>query len=364
MKSSKTLQRLLLAAIGVLVVVLLIGIFFIGREKEKVAKIGLIITGTIEEQGWNNAHYQGVSYACEKLGAELLVKEQVPEIAEPCVAAVNELVKEGASMIILSSYAYPSLVKETIQSYPEVSFYGISSEYYADNMTSYFGRMYQVRYLAGIIAGRMTESNEIGYVAAMANNEVNRGINAFTLGVRSVNPQARVHVIWTQAWDDRETEELATERMIEEFGADLITYHQNQHFVAARADKEGVYSIGYNEREEGLSENYLTASVWNWKELYCKIVREYLTGEANNVKRHWFGIETGAVDLGEYSPLVTEELRQEIETAKSLMAGNSVFSNVIYDNEGRLRCAEGENLSDGMLLEKMDWYVEGVVLHE
>ncbi len=364
MKNNKFVQNLLLVTAGLVTVVLIIGIFLIDNKKKDEVKVGLIITGSVDEQGWNNAHYQGVRNACEKLGAELIVKENVPEEYECCTEAVHELVGEGTSMIILSSYAYPTLVKEAIQSYPEVAFYGISAEYYAENMTSYFGRMYQARYLAGVLAGRMTKSNSIGYVAAMPNSEVNRGINAFTLGVRSVNPDAKVHVIWTQSWDDRDKEVAATECLIEEMNADLITYHQNQHFVAAAADAAGVYSIGYNEPESGLSDRYLTASVWNWEELYCKIVKELLTGEANSVKRHWFGIETGVVGLSDYSLLVPEELRQEIEEAKTLMAKKSVFSNVIYDNTGKLRCDEGENLSDEILLGNMDWYVEGVVLHE
>lgn len=364
MKNNKILQYTLLSAIGVLLVVLFVGIFLTGKGKKEAVKVGLIITGSVEEQGWNNAHYQGVRYACDKLGTELLVKENISEERDSCVTAIHELVKEGASMIILSSYAYPTLVRETIQSYPKIAFYGISAEYYAENMTSYFGRMYQARYLAGVLAGRMTETDSIGYVAAMANSEVNRGINAFTLGVRSVNPEAEIHVVWTNSWDDKEKERAAVEKLLEEYGVDLLTYHQNQHFVAAAADAAGVYSVGYNEMEEGLSERYLTASIWNWQELYCKIVRELLVGEANAVKRHWFGIETGVVGLGEYSSLVSEELRQEIEEAKNVLTANSVFSNRIYDNTGKLRCDEGESISDEILLEKMDWYVEGVVLHE
>ena len=364
MKSNRLFQKLLLLTGSVLVVLLIIGILFAGNKKKDAIKVGLILTGSVNESGWNSAHYQGVRQACDRLGTELLVKENVPEESASCTTAVHELVKEGASMIILSSYAYPTLAKEIVDSYPEVAFYGISAECYAENMTSYFGRMYQARYLAGVLAGRMTKSNSVGYVAAMSNSEVNRGINAFTLGVRSVNPEAQVNVIWTNTWDDREKEEAATKRLIEEFDADLITYHQNQHFVAAAADAAGVYSIGYNETEEGLSERYLTATVWNWEELYYKIVRELLVGETNSVKRHWFGIETGVVGLGEYSPLVTEELQEELEEGKIRIEKNSVFSNTIYDNEGNLRCDDGESLSDEILLEKMDWFVEGVSLRE
>ena len=365
MKSNKITQRVLLLLIAVILLLLVGIIVFTGHQRDSVSKVGLIITGSVEEQGWNFAHYQGVQYACETLGAELLVKENVPEEKEACAAAVHALVKDGASMIVLSSYAYPTLVEDVVKSYPEVAFYGISAECYAKNLTSYFGRMYQARYLAGIIAGSKTETDSIGYVAAMPNSEVNRGINAFTLGVRSVNPEAVVHVVWTGSWDSEEKETKAATYLMEDKVADVLTYHQNQHFVAKTADAEGVYSIGYNEAVEGLSERYLTAAVWNWDALYYAIVRELMMGETNTVKRHWFGIDTGVVELTEYSALVDEEIRQKVEEAKKeLMAGKNVFSDVIYDNKGLLRCGEGESVSDEILLERMDWYVEGVRLDE
>lgn len=365
MKSNKVLQRILLVTGGIVSVVLIIGILLIGRKKEDVVKVGLIITGSVEEQGWNNAHYQGVRYACDKLGAELIVKENVPEESALCTAAVHELVDEGASMIILSSYAYPTLVREVVRSYPDVAFYGISAEYYAENMTSYFGRMYQARYLAGIVAGMKTQSNAIGYVAAMPNSEVNRGINAFALGVRSVNPSAVVNVIWTDEWEAEEKEKEAVHTLIEEMDADVITYHQNQHYVAQEADAAGVFSIGYNAVAEGLSEKYLTAAVWDWNELYFQIIREHLQGKSNSVNRHWFGIDTGVVTLSECSQAVGEDVMQQIEKAeKELSEGNRVFSGVIYDNTGTLRCDEGESISDEILLKKMNWFVDGVVIHE
>ncbi|MBR6638335.1 MAG: BMP family ABC transporter substrate-binding protein, partial [Lachnospiraceae bacterium] len=177
MKNSRMRQRILLVVMAVLIVVIVGSIVMTGYKKSSAPKIGLIITGSKTDAGWNGVHYQGVSYACDKLDAKLIVKENVPENAELCAQAIRELVADGAGMIILSSYAYPEMVKDVIESYPEVAFYGSSAEYYADNMTSYFGRMYQARYLAGIIAGMTTENNKIGYVAAMPNIEVNRGIN-------------------------------------------------------------------------------------------------------------------------------------------------------------------------------------------
>ncbi len=365
MRNSKVRQKILLVLMVVLIVIIVGIIIMTGYKKSAVPKIGLIITGSKTDAGWNGVHYRGVSYACDKLDAKLVVKENVPENAELCAEAIRELVDDGAGMIILSSYAYPELVKDIVESYPEVAFYGSSAEYYADNMTSYFGRMYQARYLAGIIAGMTTKNNRIGYVAAMSNIEVNRGINAFTLGVRSVNPEAVINVVWTGSWDDEKAETEATRRLINDKDIDVVTYHQNRHYVARTADAAGIYSIGYNEAEDNLSEKYITAAVWNWEALYYGIVREYVLGEGNNVKRHWFGINTGVVGLSEYSAAISEDVIKAVETAKNdILAGKDVFSGVIYDNNGQLRCDEGELISDELLLEKLDWFVDGVEIYE
>lgn len=365
MKKSRVQPYWLLILAAVVLVIIIVIIFTVGSDKGEVTKVGVIFTGSVEDEGWNGMHYQGVSYACEQLGAELLVKENVPEGTGGCAEAVEELVEEGAEMIILSSYAYPKEVQQTIQKYPQICFYGISAEYYAENMTSYFGRMYQARYLAGIVAGMKTESDVVGYVAAMSNCEVNRGINAFALGVSSVNKDAKVKVIWTDSWEDKEKEQKAARLLIEEQGADVLTYHQNQHYVAQEADRAGIYSIGYNAPAEGLSEKYLTAAVWDWNALYYQIVREFMQGKGNSIQRHWFAIDTGVVDLAGYSPLVSEDIKEQVENAKQkLYAGEDVFSGVIYDNMGELRCDHGELISDEMLLEEMDWFVDGVELYE
>lgn len=365
MRSSKIKQNILLVLAVAVLVIIIVFIMTTGMHEASVPKVGVIITGAKEDDGWNGMHYQGVRYACDKLGTQLLVKENVAEGTGACEEAIHELAKEGAEMIILSSYGYPSEVKTVIESYPEIAFYGISAEYYGDNMTSYFGRMYQARYLAGVVAGMMTENDTIGYVAAMPNSEVNRGINAFALGVKSVNEDAVVNVIWTGTWEDAEKEGVAAKTLIEEKKVDVITYHQNQHYVAEIADEAGVYSIGYNAAAQGLSDKYLTAAVWDWNSLYFQIVREFMQGKANSVKRHWFGIDTGVVALAEYSTLVEDEVITAVEKARQeMLAGTHVFSGVIYDNNGVLRCDEQECISDEILLEKLDWFVDGVVIYE
>lgn len=362
MKKNKT-YRIALLGVGVLVfVLLLVVIQKTGTQKETDSiKVGFILTGDVEEKGWNGMHYQGISKACEELDAELLVKENVLEFTGQCTEAVHELAEEGAEVIILSSYGYSEEVQDTVKEYPEIDFYCNSSEYHDTNMTSYFVRMYQARYLAGIVAGLQTESNRIGYVAAMANNEVNRGISAFTLGVRKVNPEAEVVVAWTGAWDDEAKEKAAAYALIDEEQADILTYHQNRSHVIDVAEEAGIASIGYHEAMSGYSPDYLTSAVCNWKIVYRQIIEEFLKGKGNNIENYWIGLEEGAIGLAEYSEVITEQAKEAVEKAKEdILGGNDVFSGVIYDREGNQRCGENEVISDEVLLEQFDWYVEGV----
>ncbi len=356
---------LLLVLAGTIILTIIITFVVMGLDLSEKHKVGLIITGSTHDDGWNGMHYTGVEAACLKLDTKLLVKENISEGTGDCAKAVKELVEQGAEMIILSSYGYPEEVKEVIDEYPEIAFYGISAEYYAENMTSFFGRMYQARYLTGIIAGMETKTNEIGYVVAMKNSEINRGINAFTLGVRSVNPEATVNVIETGVWEDEEKETVAAEKLMDSKNVDIITYHQNRDYISRFADENGISSIGYHEASYGLSEKHLTSAVWNWESLYYEIIREFVQGDPNCVQRHWFGMGTGVVGLSEISPAVSENTLHEVEAAKSrIYAGMEIFSGKIYDNEGNLRCGEDEAISDIVLLSKLDWYVEGVEICE
>ena len=365
MKLSKN-KRITLLIILVLLLGLLIAILlFMGKSKESKEKIGFIMTGSIGETGWNGMHYAGVAAAADNLDVELLVKENVKEFTGECGKAIDDLADQGCKMIILASYGYAEEVKDVIEKYPEISFYNNSFDYHADNLTSYFSRVYQARYLAGIVAGMQTKTNNIGYVAAMSNSEVNRGINAFTLGVRRVNPEATVTVAWSNAWDDEEEERKQADKLIEDVGVDVITYHQNQTYVAEEAEKAGIYSIGYHQTLEGCSDNYLTAVICDWKYTYEAIIRQYLRGDSSNIKIYWIGIDENAVKLADFSPIVSDDIKAEVSKATDeILSGRDVFSGVIYDNEGTLRCKENQTIRDELLLEQFDWYVEGVEFYD
>lgn len=365
MNRKKWMQPALLV-LGILVVILMLCmIFYPNSAREEKITVGFILSGSAEEEGWNGLHYQGIVSACEELQMELIVKEDVKENSGQCEGAIRELASEGANIIILSSYGYAAEVADVILEYPDITFYSESLEYEADNLNCYFARIYEARYLAGIVAGMQTETGVVGYVAAMENNEVNRGINAFTLGVRSVNPEAKVVVAWSNSWDDGETERRLATLLVEEENADVLTYHQNQTNVVDVAEEKGIYSIGYHGEVPRAGEQFLTAVVFHWDVTYRELLMDYIKGKSDVVNRYWFGLEKGAVGLTELSALAPEETVRMVEEAiRDIQGGFQVFSGNIYDTDGVLRCSEGENIGDEILIHEMDWFVQGVEFYE
>lgn len=365
MSNKRKRSLLILLGAFIIIAVILLLIATIGKEKKEVVKVGFIMSGSVTEQGWNGKHYEGVKAACESLGVELVVKENVKEFSDECETAIAELAKEQVGMIILSSYNYSEEVKDVVKDYPEIVFYANSSEHHDENMTSYFVRMYQARYMAGIVAGSKTETGVIGYVAAMNNNEVNRGISAFTLGVKKANPEAKVVVNWTGVWDNAEMEKQCAEQLITECNADVLAYHQNQPNVVYKAEEMGVFSIGYHEAVEGVSSKYLMSVVCDWEKVYKEIIRSFLAGTANEKENYWIGLEADAVGLSPYSAEVPEKVRKNVEQAREeILSGREIFSGKILDNQGNVRCGEKEMISDERLLEQFDWFVEGVEIYE
>lgn len=366
MKRNRTRNAVLIGTGVAAAAAILALILFLGKSgKQETLRVGFMMSGSIGETGWNSMHYQGVKQACEELGTELLVKENIQEFSGQCEPALRELAAEGAKIIFLSSYGYSKEVHEIVREYPEITFYANSSEYHEENMTSYFARMYQARYLSGILAGMHTYSGQIGYVAAMPNNEVNRGINAFALGVKKAKPDAKVVVAWTGSWDQKEAEINAANALIREEQTDVLTYHQNQTYVLEAAEAAGIDSIGYHRAVKGLSDHYLTAVECSWQMVYEQIIREVLQGKGNAEKNYWIGLEQEAVRLSDYSPRVSEAEQAAVAAAaEEIRKGRDVFSGEIYDTQGNLRCAENEAISDESLLEQSDWYVESVEFYE
>ncbi|MBO5459071.1 MAG: BMP family ABC transporter substrate-binding protein [Lachnospira sp.] len=367
MIKNKKRNSILLAVAVVLFVIILFSVKYFGRQEENANIVGVIMPGSIRENGWNNVHYEGISAACEELGVSIRLEENVSETYEECAPAIEKMAKEGANIIILVSYNYPQEVGDVIKSHPEITFCCCDPTFNADNYCAYFARIYQTRYLAGIIAGLKTETNNIGYIAAMDTSEVNRGINAFALGVHSVNPEANVFVFRTNSWDNAEKEKDATDKLVKGKNTDIVTYHQNQTNVIDEAEKLGIYSIGYHEVQKQYSEKYLTSVICDWTKVYREVIKECIQGKVktNTNSVYWVGMEKEAVSLSEYSPALSESIKADVQqAADKIISGMEIFSGEIYDNQGTLRSSIGEAISDEILLNKMDWLVEGVYIYE
>lgn len=330
-----------------------------GESAAEQATIGFIYVGPIGDGGWTYAHDEGRQFVEEELGVKTLYKESVPEGPE-VEKVIADMVDQGASVIFATSFGYMDYVEKMSKEFPDVKFLHCSGYKSTDNMNNYFGRMYEPRFLSGIAAGLQTETNKIGYVAAFEIPEVIRGINAFTLGVQAVNPEAEVNVKWTHTWYDPAKEKEAAKALLDE-GSDVIAQHQDTAGPQQAAEERGAFAIGYNTiSEDKAPKAYLTAPIWNWGGYYKAQVEAALNGEweANNV---WLGMSDGMVDIAPLTQNAKEEAGVVIEEykAKILNGEFKVFEGVLTKQDGTKVGEEGKVFEDGDLL-SMDYFIEGV----
>jgi len=323
-------------------------------------KVGFIYVSPIGDAGWSYAHDQG-RLAVEAMdGVTTSYVEAVPEGPDSERVMLN-MARKDFDIVFATSYGYMDAMLKVAGQFPDTVFMHCSGYKQADNMGNYFGRMYQARYLSGLVAGSMSKSGRIGYVAAFPIPEVIRGINAFTIGVRQANPDAQVRVVWTKTWYDPATEKEAAKSLLD-VGCDVIAQHQDSPGPQEAAQERGAYSVGYNSDMSAFApEAHLTAAIWNWGPLYVETVQQVRQGTWQSAAL-WPGMEKGIVDLAPYGPMVPDSVRQRVEKAKAaLVAGrDTVFAGPIKDQQGTVRIAAGTTPSDKDLL-GMTWFVEGVI---
>lgn len=365
------MKKWIVAAVVVVVVVLGVIIVATGRSKTdktgvdltaQQTKIAVLMNGEPDDMGWCQAQYTAFEEIRDKLNLDIAYSfSLVVSDGDSVRAELDRAIENGARIIFTNSYDFVEYVKEYSQKYPDVYFCSCAGNYTSDNTATFFGRIYQMRYLSGIVAGATTETGHIGYVAAVPIPEVIRGINAFALGVQSVNPEAVVHVEWTNDWIDEEKAYNCAEKLMDSFPIDVMTQHHDSLKPIEAALKRGVYSIGYNTDQSSVSEYYLTAPVWNWKPIIEKLVLNVL-GDTFEGKNYWEGIETETVSLADFTELVSDEAKTAVDAAWTRMLEGDwdVFYGPIYDQEGNMRIAEGERMSDRQLLEDFTWFVKGV----
>jgi len=332
-----------------------------GSEDSGKFKIAFIYIGAPGDLGWTYEHDRGKQMieAMYSSKVEVVHIEDVPE-GPDASRVIRQYAQEGYNMIFTTSFGYMDPTVEVAAEFPDVYFEHCSGYKTADNLSTYFGKMYQPRYLSGLVAGSMTESNIVGYVAAFPIPEVTRGINAFTIGVRKVNPDAVVKVIWTSTWYNPTQEREAAVALLDA-GADIIAQHQDTTEPQKAAMERGKLSIGYDsDMGSFVGETVLTSPIWNWGAYYTRIVGEAMDGTWKS-EQYWGGLKEGVVELAEMSPLVPADVvaNVEAEAGKIISGSWDVFYGPLYDQDGNLLAAEGEEIDAGTLLSQ-SFFVQGV----
>ena len=349
-----------------LLVILCSGFLFDGCAKKNVKitreniKVGFVYNGLITDEGYTQ---------CQDAGRRALVKSGIPtmyveNISDGNLTAysfIEDLIAEGCNVIYACSYGFMDSIVLASQQHPDVIFGHCSGIMQSENLSNYFGKMYQARYLSGIVAGLKTRKNRIGYVAAYKIPECIRGINAFTLGVQSVNPDAVVEVQWTNTWYDPKVEKEGADKVLAK-GCDVIAQHQDTPAVQLAAQKVGAFCIGYNfiPKKVAAPKSFLTAPVFNWDVFIVDDIKRILDGTWES-RSYWEGLDTGIVDLAELTELCAPGTEEKVREAKNKIINGElfIFEGELYDADGNLRVPANERMTDDEI-KNMTWFVRGV----
>ena len=332
-------------------------------DKSDVVKAGFLYVGPADDGGWSQAHDQGRAKMVENLGGkvETIVKENVPEEKSAVVSSIRDMVDQGATIIFGTSFGFMDGMAEAAKEFPDVKFEHCSGYMTADNLGTYFGKIEEPRYLSGMVAGLATKSNKIAYVAAMPIPEVIRGINAFALGVKAVNPDATVNVSWTNTWYDPTVEKAAAEALIQQ-GCDVTAQHQDSTATMEAAKEAGKLSVGYDlSAAKTMPEVYMTAPLWDFSGYYTDTVQSVIDGTWKS-EQYWGGMNDGIVLLDDLTALAPGAAQAQVDTAEKAIKDGSlvIFSGELKDQTGTVRVNSGSSMTDEALL-SMDWFVNNVV---
>ena len=346
-------------------------------------KVGVIHIGDpATGSGYSYTHDQGIVAMQETLGLsdeQIVRKNNIDDADTTAIEnAMNECIEEGCNIIFATSWGYMDTCEALAAEYPNV-FFSHATGYKSNgtNFNHYFGRIYQARYLSGIVAGMKTETNKIGYVSAMGseNGECTSGIDAFAMGVASVNPEATVEVKVTNSWYDPEGEGQAAQALIDD-GCDVIAQHCDTNNPQIAARDAGVWGVGYNsDMTAEVGESVLTSVVWNWGAYYTAAVQNVIDGTWTpgvHVEDYFGSMADGLLSITALSSEVAEGTQEAVDVAKAAIEDGSfdVFTGTYTDAAGNtvgcdgvMECNDGTTLEvDGTNYAAITAYYKNVVV--
>ena len=310
-------------------------------------KVGYIFIGPINDGGFTQAMYEGAVASKEHFAGKMdfIYRENVAEDTQEVKSTALNMIDEGCNVIIACSFGFGDAMNELSGEYPDITFLHFSGAMKNDtNFDNWFGSMEQARYLTGMAAASVTESNILGYVAAHPYTEVQIGINAFTLGAQAVNPDVEVKVVYINTWGDAELEKTGAEQLLDA-GADVICYHADSTAAQLAAAERDAWAIGWNYPKNDAGDKYLTAAYWNPEVYFNYELQNIMDGTF--VPESYYGtMADGLIAIDEVSEAVPVEVRNQINDIKQQMIDGTfeVFTGPIYYKDGTVLCEEGQTL--------------------
>ena len=335
-------------------------------------KVGVLyISDPSEGSGYSYTHDLGIQGMQENLGLSSdQIERKIVDDSDAAATenAIKECIDDGCRIIFTTSWGYMETTSEMAEQYPDVYFsHGTGYLSNGKNFNNYFGRIYQARYLSGIVAGMNTKSNKIGYVAAQdsSNSEVTGGIDAFAIGVESVNPDAKIYVVVTNSWYDPDKEKVASEQLLD-MGCDVMAQHCDTAYPQTLAQDHGVYGIGYNsDMSKETPDSCLTSVIWNWSAYYTSAVKSVMNGTWDG-SNYYGGMAEGLVGITNLASFAADGTQEKVDsaTAAILSGENNVFDGVLETNTGDTIGSEGSTLDDATITGRINWYYRNVVVVE
>ncbi len=324
-------------------------------------KIGFVYVGPIGDYGWTHGHDTGRK-AVETHFGNKVKTTYVESVAEGPDAerVIRQLAQQGYGLIFTTSFGYMEQTLRVAKQFPQRKFEHATGYKTAANMSAYNSRFYEGRAVVGHIAGKLTKTGKIGYVASVPIPEVVMGINATALAARKVRPDAEVRVVWVHTWFDPAKEADAAKALIDQ-GVDIMTQHTDSPAPLQVAESRGILGFGQaSDMKTYAPRAQLSAMLDLWGDYYIGRVQAVLDGTWKS-QSIWYGFKEKMLAMAPYGEAVPEALRQEADAiiAGTINGSYHAFTGPIKNQKGEIVLQDGARMSDDDLL-KMNWYVEGV----